>query len=254
MESSTTSPVLQQTNHRTELLLGENTRLQSNFSGQQISSCRETVLAWNNFTPTTPEHVRQKSSFRIIPMFVRFSDNLRSPWPAVEFQRPWVLVHVHFGLLHGERQMWDLCWTFSSRDMFVAREIPAQHKDLIHDVSYDFHGRRMATCSSDQSVKVWLNVPWSGRCASTFSWKFLSSDCLLSSSPRAVGGDSVLPLMQTPWLGQPTVSPHFASVKLVKCRRPYRQRLEIVEGWHSDQINQFSRGLWCREPGKLTLF
>ena len=38
--------------------------------------------------------------------------------------------------------------------MFVAREIPAEHKDLIHDVSYDFHGRRMATCSSDQSVKV----------------------------------------------------------------------------------------------------
>ncbi|RMX51378.1 hypothetical protein pdam_00011376 [Pocillopora damicornis] len=39
--------------------------------------------------------------------------------------------------------------------MFVAREIPAEHKDLIHDVSYDYHGRRMATCSSDQSVKVW---------------------------------------------------------------------------------------------------
>lgn len=39
-------------------------------------------------------------------------------------------------------------------NMFVARSIAADHKDLIHDVSYDFHGRRMATCSSDQSVKV----------------------------------------------------------------------------------------------------
>ncbi|KAK1337627.1 hypothetical protein QTO34_002260 [Cnephaeus nilssonii] len=38
--------------------------------------------------------------------------------------------------------------------MFVARSIAADHKDLIHDVSFDFHGRRMATCSSDQSVKV----------------------------------------------------------------------------------------------------
>uniref|UniRef100_A0A671P8M3 SEH1 like nucleoporin n=1 Tax=Sinocyclocheilus anshuiensis TaxID=1608454 RepID=A0A671P8M3_9TELE len=38
--------------------------------------------------------------------------------------------------------------------MFVARSIAADHKDLIHDVSYDFHGRRMATCSSDQSIKV----------------------------------------------------------------------------------------------------
>lgn len=42
--------------------------------------------------------------------------------------------------------------------MFVARSIAADHKDLIHDVSYDFHGRRMATCSSDQSVKVISNV------------------------------------------------------------------------------------------------
>ncbi|XP_067929006.1 nucleoporin SEH1-like isoform X2 [Watersipora subatra] len=29
------------------------------------------------------------------------------------------------------------------------------HKDLIHDVSYNFYGDRMATCSSDQHVKVW---------------------------------------------------------------------------------------------------
>lgn len=38
--------------------------------------------------------------------------------------------------------------------MFVTRQIPAEHKDLIHDISYAFHGRRMATCSSDQTVKV----------------------------------------------------------------------------------------------------
>uniref|UniRef100_A0A8C5L6F0 Nucleoporin SEH1 n=1 Tax=Jaculus jaculus TaxID=51337 RepID=A0A8C5L6F0_JACJA len=47
--------------------------------------------------------------------------------------------------------------------MFVARSIAADHKDLIHDVSFDFHGRRMATCSSDQSVKVLVSgvgIPW----------------------------------------------------------------------------------------------
>lgn len=38
---------------------------------------------------------------------------------------------------------------------FVARNIQADHKDLIHDVAYDHYGRRLATCSSDQSVKVW---------------------------------------------------------------------------------------------------
>lgn len=38
--------------------------------------------------------------------------------------------------------------------VFEAKPINTDHKDLIHDVSYDFYGRRMATCSSDQSVKV----------------------------------------------------------------------------------------------------
>ena len=44
--------------------------------------------------------------------------------------------------------------------MFVAKNITTDHKDLIHDVSYDFYGRRMATCSSDQSVKVWVRINW----------------------------------------------------------------------------------------------
>ncbi|KAJ8288501.1 hypothetical protein COCON_G00011600 [Conger conger] len=58
----------------------------------------------------------------------------------------------------------------SSLKMFVARSIAADHKDLIHDVSYDFHGRRMATCSSDQSVKVW-DKSESGEWHCTASWK-----------------------------------------------------------------------------------
>lgn len=38
--------------------------------------------------------------------------------------------------------------------MFVTKQIESEHKDLIHDVSFDFYGKRMASCSSDQSVKV----------------------------------------------------------------------------------------------------
>ncbi|ORY29254.1 WD40 repeat-like protein [Rhizoclosmatium globosum] len=29
------------------------------------------------------------------------------------------------------------------------------HSDLVHDIQYDFYGKRIATCSSDQRVKVW---------------------------------------------------------------------------------------------------
>lgn len=39
--------------------------------------------------------------------------------------------------------------------MFEAHTINAQHKDLIHDVAYNYYGDRMATCSSDQFVKIW---------------------------------------------------------------------------------------------------
>ena len=38
--------------------------------------------------------------------------------------------------------------------MFEAHNINAEHKDLIHDIAYDFYGQRMATCSSDHYVKV----------------------------------------------------------------------------------------------------
>lgn len=39
-------------------------------------------------------------------------------------------------------------------NLFESQAIVADHKDLIHDVAYDFYGERMATCSSDQYVKV----------------------------------------------------------------------------------------------------
>ncbi|CAL1263755.1 unnamed protein product [Larinioides sclopetarius] len=44
--------------------------------------------------------------------------------------------------------------------MFVSRSIPADHKDLIHDVAYDFYGERLATCSSDQTVKTHCGSVW----------------------------------------------------------------------------------------------
>ncbi len=39
--------------------------------------------------------------------------------------------------------------------MKVFHRFQTQHDDLIHDISYDFYGKRMATCSSDQKIKIW---------------------------------------------------------------------------------------------------
>ncbi|KAK0061820.1 nucleoporin SEH1 [Biomphalaria pfeifferi] len=53
--------------------------------------------------------------------------------------------------------------------MFVAKSISSEHKDIIHDVSFDYHGTRMATCSSDHTVKVWDLEKGEWHC--TASWK-----------------------------------------------------------------------------------
>ena len=34
-------------------------------------------------------------------------------------------------------------------------EIPSTHVDVIHDLAYDFYGKRLATCSSDRYITVW---------------------------------------------------------------------------------------------------
>jgi len=39
--------------------------------------------------------------------------------------------------------------------MHVFHKFETQHEDLIHDICYDFYGKRIATCSSDQRIKVW---------------------------------------------------------------------------------------------------
>ena len=54
--------------------------------------------------------------------------------------------------------------------MFVARVIPSEHKDIIHDVAFDFYGRRMATCSSDHTVKIW-DLDENGEWSCSADWK-----------------------------------------------------------------------------------
>ncbi|CAH0713076.1 unnamed protein product, partial [Brenthis ino] len=58
----------------------------------------------------------------------------------------------------------------ATSNVFESHIISADHKDLIHDVAYDFYGERMATCSSDQYVKVW-DADGQGSWRLTASWK-----------------------------------------------------------------------------------
>uniref|UniRef100_A0A914WFS4 SEH1L n=1 Tax=Plectus sambesii TaxID=2011161 RepID=A0A914WFS4_9BILA len=53
---------------------------------------------------------------------------------------------------------------------FSSKQIFHEHKDLVHHVAYDFHGKRIATCSSDQSVTVW-DLNQNGVWVRSSSWK-----------------------------------------------------------------------------------
>ena len=47
----------------------------------------------------------------------------------------------------------------------------AGHEDLIHDVAYDFYGKRLVTCSSDQRLKVREFVEETGVWEDVATWK-----------------------------------------------------------------------------------
>ncbi|KAG5670547.1 hypothetical protein PVAND_000801 [Polypedilum vanderplanki] len=50
--------------------------------------------------------------------------------------------------------------------------VHTEHRDVIHDCSYDYYGQRMATCSSDQTIKIWeQNEKGQGQWIVSASWK-----------------------------------------------------------------------------------
>lgn len=43
----------------------------------------------------------------------------------------------------------------TNTNVYLAKQIKTEHQDLIQDIAYDFFGKRVATASLDQLVKIW---------------------------------------------------------------------------------------------------
>ena len=47
-----------------------------------------------------------------------------------------------------------IVFLFSDKMVTVQSTVDTGHEDMIHDAQMDFYGTRLATCSSDRSVKI----------------------------------------------------------------------------------------------------
>jgi len=54
--------------------------------------------------------------------------------------------------------------------MRIFHQLSTSHEDVVHDLSYDFYGKRLASCSSDQHIKVW-DESGQGDWKCTADWK-----------------------------------------------------------------------------------
>ena len=54
-----------------------------------------------------------------------------------------------------QQQISSLATTSSNQPNYATKQIKTDHKDLIQDIAFDFYGKRVATASLDQSVRIW---------------------------------------------------------------------------------------------------
>ena len=40
----------------------------------------------------------------------------------------------------------------------MSTEVDCHHEDYVHDIAFDFYGRRLATASADKKIKIWDKV------------------------------------------------------------------------------------------------
>mmetsp|Transcript_124320 Transcript_124320/g.215494 ORF Transcript_124320/g.215494 Transcript_124320/m.215494 type:complete len:365 (-) Transcript_124320:270-1364(-) len=51
-------------------------------------------------------------------------------------------------------------------------EVDCQHEDYVHDIAFDFYGRRVATASSDKKIKIWdKDASGNWNSSPTYEWK-----------------------------------------------------------------------------------
>ena len=105
--------------------------------------------------------------------------------------RQTIMVRVSFYFRVHCLTLMSICFRVSQK---VFRSFRSKHDDYIHDIAYDFYGRRLATCSSDQKVKIWDTNP-QGEWALSAEFKVSYSTVQYSTAPGITRLESIMLLL-----------------------------------------------------------
>ena len=99
---------------------------------------------------------------------------------------------------------------------------PLFHNDFVHDIAFDFYGKRIATCSSDQKIRIWEKKLING------DVEWVNTDALYGERKGHNGA-----VLKVSW-----ADPEFGSV-LASCGF---DRQVIV--WAEEESKDFSKNTW----------
>ena len=67
----------------------------------------------------------------------------------------------------------------------MLRKFSTNHEDYIHDIGWDYYGKRLATCSSDQKLKVFDQDANGGIFINPHTFRLISDICEIYIVRRA---------------------------------------------------------------------
>eukprot|EP00667_Euglena_gracilis_P015295 EG_transcript_15911 len=94
--------------------------------------------------------------------------------------------------------------------IFALGEVSSQHEEYVHDLAYDFYGKRLATCSSDKRIKIWdkdeqgrwqQSPTYEWRKHTGSIWKLAWSHPVFGSLLASASSDKYVYIWQEPPLG-----------------------------------------------------
>jgi nucleoporin SEH1 len=75
---------------------------------------------------------------------------------------------LKYGKKKGSKKLLVM-FNSEKKEEIIKEVVDSKHSYYVHEIKYDFYGKRIATCSSDLMIKIFDKVE--GKWESTYEWK-----------------------------------------------------------------------------------